>query len=312
MRINPRIKLRHLLSFAAVARHRGIARAARELCLTHAAVSKTLSELEEILDAPLLNRGGRGVSLTPFGDLFLRHAGQGLAAIRQGEEAVARGRGGFKIALGALPNAAARIVPLAVLDFMRENPAAVARIVIGGNAALLAMLKTGELDLLVGRLALPKDMKGVNFEHLYSERLALAARPGHPLFARRRRSRRQILKEVGRHIVIFPPPETRIREDADRLFIQSGAPLPARWAETNSTAVARGMALDGDAVWCVPLGAVAGDLKSGILKEVPADMSATMGAVGMSVRADALPSPQCAALMEKIRQAAGGAKNAKF
>ena len=315
--MNPRVKLRHLSAFVEVARCCSVTRAARALCVTRAAVSKTLGELDEIMGAPLLKRDGRGVLLTPPGEVFLRHAEQGLAAIRRGEEAVAlaRRRGGFKIVLGALPSVAARIVPLAVREFMRENPAAVARVVIGGNSALLSMLKSEELDLLVGRLGMPKDMKDVNFERLYSERLALAARPGHPLLkerrSERRRSQRQILKEVGGHTVIFPSPETRMRDGVDRLFIQSGAPLPTRWVETNSTAFARGMVLEGDAVWCVQMGVVESDLQSGILKEIPADMGETLGAVGMSVCADSPSSPERLALMEKFREVAGEADGEK-
>ena len=311
--MNTRIKLRHLTCFIEVARHRSVSRAARTLFLTQAAVSKTIAELEEILATPLFDRGARGVTLNRFGEVFLRHAERASAALRQGEEAVAAAKtsDGARIRFGALSSAAARVVPSAVCDFMRDNPSLTARIMTGFNSSLLASLKAGELEFVIGRMARPKEMESLRFEHLYSERLALAVRPGHPLLKKRRGARAdnmRILTEVGRHPVVSLPPETSAREDMDRLFLQSGATLPTRRVETDSVDIARGMTLDEDAVWCVRLGVIESDLRAGVLKEIPARMDSTRGAVGISTRADSRPSRHCAALMEKIRAAAGKIK----
>jgi len=66
--------LRQLAAFHAVARLGSVSRAASELSLTQPAVSIQLKLLEESAGAPLLQRAGRGIRLTPAGDLMAGYA----------------------------------------------------------------------------------------------------------------------------------------------------------------------------------------------------------------------------------------------
>lgn len=63
-----------LRSFVAVAESGGVTRAAGFLNLTQSAVSMQLKRLEDMLDLQLLERSGRGVSLTPPGAQLLAYA----------------------------------------------------------------------------------------------------------------------------------------------------------------------------------------------------------------------------------------------
>jgi DNA-binding transcriptional LysR family regulator len=63
-----------LRSFVAVAESGGVTRAAGFLNLTQSAVSMQLKRLEEMLGQRLLDRSGRGVSLTPTGAQLLGYA----------------------------------------------------------------------------------------------------------------------------------------------------------------------------------------------------------------------------------------------
>ncbi|KOO11485.1 transcriptional regulator, partial [Vibrio xuii] len=72
MKKNRRIPpLNALKAFEATARHQSITRAAEELCVTQAAVSQQVKQLEEYLDAKLLVRKGRKVTLTDQGRMYL-------------------------------------------------------------------------------------------------------------------------------------------------------------------------------------------------------------------------------------------------
>jgi DNA-binding transcriptional LysR family regulator len=68
-----------------------------------------------------------------------------------------------------------------VQGLVRARPDATVNLVSGPNRFLLERLKSRDLDVVVGRLAEPEQMTGLAFEQLYSERLALVVRPGHPL-----------------------------------------------------------------------------------------------------------------------------------
>ena len=97
---DPRVKLRHLQAFAAVARDHTVQHAAEGLSLTASAVSKALQELEAIVERPLFRRTRKGLMATAEGEQLLRVFADhqmdmqrhGFAQMRQ---AIQRGHGHF-------------------------------------------------------------------------------------------------------------------------------------------------------------------------------------------------------------------------
>src|SRR5690606_20116228 len=87
------------------------------------------------------------------------------------------------VRVGALPTVSAQLLPGAVQEFVAEEHNSVARIITGPNAYLLSLLRTGDVDMVIGRMAEPNAMFGFSFEHLYSERVVMVVRPEHPLLA---------------------------------------------------------------------------------------------------------------------------------
>ena len=75
-----KITLKHLRYFDALARHRHFGRAAEASAISQPALSLQVKELEEILGAPLVERGAR-VSLTELGEEFSLRAREVLRAV---------------------------------------------------------------------------------------------------------------------------------------------------------------------------------------------------------------------------------------
>lgn len=73
-----------LRAFEAAARHQNLSQAARELNVTHAAISQHVRKLEEELREPLLLRQRRGMALTDAGRLLADSLGNGFATIADG------------------------------------------------------------------------------------------------------------------------------------------------------------------------------------------------------------------------------------
>ena len=123
----------------------------------------------------LFEKEGRGIRITRYGEVFLRHAGASVAAIQQGIDSVSRAQtnSGPPLRIGALPTVSARIMPKAIQLFLAEETGSPVKIVTGENVVLLEQLRVGVLDLVVGRLAAPEQMTGLSFEHLYSEQVVL-------------------------------------------------------------------------------------------------------------------------------------------
>jgi LysR family pca operon transcriptional activator len=303
MSLDRRVKYRHLQCFLEIARQRSVVKAAAALSVTQPAVSKTIRELEELLGVALFERRGRGVALTRFGDVFLRYAGASVTALRQGIDSItqARAGGGMAIKVGALPTVSTRVMPLAVSLFKQENVGTVVRVVTGENSVLLSQLRTGDLDLVVGRLADPELMTGLSFEHLYSERVSFVVRPDHPLL----RAKPFNLAGFTRYTVLMPTEGSIIRPLVDRFFVAHGIATIPDQIETVSMAFGRRYTRMTDAVWIISRGVIADDLADGVLAELPVQTAETTGPVGLTTRADTPPSLPSVMLMQTIREAAG-------
>ena len=277
-----RLKLRHLQCLVMVAQERNLVRAAEALSLTQPAVSKTVAELEEIVGRQLLLRRRRGVELTPAAEVLVRHAVSALRGLREGmglamDQPEADQ---LRVAVGALPNMVANLLPEAVALLNEAHPALRVRVMSGTNAQLMTQLRQGEIDVVLGRLAQASTMADLAFEQLFSEPLLLVVRPGHPLASRRKPT----LDALAAHPLVLPVSGTLIRHTADAFLIAQGLALPNRLVEATDTSFVVGLLQRCDAVWFAPQGAVEGFIARGELKRVAIDTSSTEGPVGFTVR----------------------------
>ncbi|MFD1475637.1 pca operon transcription factor PcaQ [Ancylobacter polymorphus] len=299
--LDPRIKLRHIACFLEVARLKSVAKAAALIGITQPAVSKTLQELEHLLGTALFDRSRRSLVLTASGEIFLRYAAVGVTALRQGVHSIASASSGsVLVTVGALPTVSARILPRAVERFAAQGLSARARIVTGPNAYLLSLLRLGDVDFVVGRMAEPEAMIGFAFEHLYSERVALVVRAGHPLLAHDPFD----IAMIENYQVVMPPPGSVIRPIVERLLIANGIGRLRDEVETVSDAFGRGFTRSSDAVWIISEGVVAEDVADGILATLPVDTAETLGPVGLTSRVDTSLTLPAQALLQSIRDVA--------
>ncbi len=300
--INSRVKFRHLHTFVEVARQKSVVKAAEILHVSQPAVTKTIRELEEALGVAMFERDGRGIRITRYGEVFLRHAGAALTALRQGVDSVSQELfdSAPPVRIGALPTVSTRVMPRAMTLFLAEKTGSRVKIVTGDNAVLMEQLRVGELDLVVGRLALPEKMTGLSFEHLYSEQVVFTVRAGHPLLD----AKRSIFEGLADYPVLMPTRGSIIRPSVEQFLIANGvASLPTQ-VETVSDAFGRAFVRSSDAIWIISTGVVAADIEDGVLATLPIDTSETRGPVGLTIRADANPSTPLSILMQTIRQAA--------
>jgi DNA-binding transcriptional LysR family regulator len=84
-------QLRAMEIFVEVARQRSFSAAARRLGMSRALVSKQVLQLEEKLNARLLHRSTREVSLTDAGQAYLEPCAAAVRQVREAAEAVAQG-----------------------------------------------------------------------------------------------------------------------------------------------------------------------------------------------------------------------------
>ncbi|MFT6676459.1 MAG: LysR family pca operon transcriptional activator [Sulfitobacter sp.] len=298
-----RIKFRHLEAFIAIARAKRFNRAAEQLNLTQPTLSKTLKDLEDILEVTLLVRDRAGVSLTPEGHVLLQFAEQSTAALQAGLNNLANlgAAGGAVLTIGALPSVAALILPLATERYLKMSPDTVIRMEEGSHAGLTNRLRSGELDLVVGRLGQPASMEGLSFTQLYNEKIVAVVAPDHPL-----RDVTQ-LAQLSDAMVVYPAQDSAIRPLIARTMIAGGLPIFENRIETVSGAFGRAMALgEMRAVWFISHGVVINDLAEGRLVALNIDLGATKGPVGIMARSEEAAGSHVHLFRQSLLDAAQG------
>lgn len=295
-----RVRLRHLRCFAEVARLGSITRAAETLNIVQPSLSRSLRELEETIGRSLFDRTGHGLVLTAAGEMLMRHVSVGLGQISKGIRQASEPEGGQVVAVGVLPNVARTIAPRAIARFKALAPETDVRVVYHPTAILMESLQEGTIDLLFGRLFSPDRMKGISFEHLFSEPLVFVAHPAHPLSSRSTVG----LHDIDEGTVIVPPPGTIIRDELDKFTIAHGLAAFSRKIESITFEFIRAYLERGDAVACIPLGAVRPELVNGSLVQLTIDTNQMMSSVGISTLSGRELSAAAASLAALIREEA--------
>lgn len=294
-----RIRLRHLHTFVAVAQQGTLGRAAETLNLSQPALSKTLNELEQLTGTRLFERGRLGAQLTLVGEQFLTHAVKVLDALNTAGQALNRkeGMNPDVVRIGALPTAALGILPTVIGQFHQQQKDITLQVATMNNTMLLAGLKSGEIDIGIGRMSDPELMSGLNYELLFLESLKLVVRPGHPLL-----QETVTLSRVMDWPVVVSPKGTIPRQNAETLLQSQGCKIPAGCIETLSASLSRQLTVDYDYIWFVPSGAVKDDLRRGLLSALPVPTQGAGEPIGILTRVDATLTSGAQILLSAIRK----------
>jgi LysR family transcriptional regulator, low CO2-responsive transcriptional regulator len=141
-----------LRALVAVADSGSVREAARRLTVTEPAVSAALAALAREVKAPLVERDGRGLRLTPAGDAYATYARrilglheEALAAARSGTDA---GRGLVRVA--AVPTAGEHLLPTTLASFLAAHPRVDLRLEVAPSDRTWAMFEAHEADLVIG------------------------------------------------------------------------------------------------------------------------------------------------------------------
>jgi LysR family hydrogen peroxide-inducible transcriptional activator len=168
-----RITLKHLRYFAALARHRHFGRAAEALSISQPALSLQMKELEEILAAPLVERGSRQIRLTSLGEevaLRARDILRGVdevASLAQASSWPLSGR----LRIGIIPTIAPYLLPRILGQLARRLPSLALHPREAVTAKLVRDLAEGRLDLAM--VALPVSEPGLAELRLFDESFLL-------------------------------------------------------------------------------------------------------------------------------------------
>lgn len=143
------LDLTALRSFVAVADAGGVTRAAGFLNLTQSAVSMQIKRLEESLDLDLLDRTGRGVTLTAAGEQLLSYARRMLALNDEAWTRLTCDSYEGEIVLGVPHDIVYPVIPQVLQSFASGYPRMRVRLVSSFTLALKSDFARGEADVIL-------------------------------------------------------------------------------------------------------------------------------------------------------------------
>lgn len=188
--------LDHLRVFAAVARHRNVTRASKELRISQPAVTKHLRLLEESYNAKFYTRGGEGIELTDIGRVFLRDVKMFLKHHERLKEKVHNAISRTKadsLTVGGSYTPSASLLPSLVADFKRSHPNVELSLHAGTKVAIERMVINSEVDIAI--ITNAASSRALMIEPFRREPLVAFVSKIHPL-AKKRHLRFQDIERV--------------------------------------------------------------------------------------------------------------------
>lgn len=280
--MNKKIRMRHLRTFLEVAGEKSLTRAAEKLGTVQPAVSRTLAELEAEVGQDLFVRTNRGVVLTRAGETLYTHAQGAMLQLAMGIE-YAQGQGREQsVTIGVLPNMARKHAPAVISRFKSLYPEV--RVIVESRfyADTLGRVRSGAVDMVIGRMLSPNWLQGLAFESLFEEPIIFVASPDHPL-AGQSGLRPAALRDFP---MLMPIEDTILRFELDTYLISHEVPgFPDR-IETVSYDFTRAyLEQNPRAIGCIPLGAAEPELDAGALVRLDLPVKDLVGHVGITTPA---------------------------
>ncbi len=275
-------------AFLALADTGSYAAAASVTGLSEASLHRAVGDLSVSLGQRLVERRGRGVSLTARGAVVARNFRLALVELRSGiaELATLHGREVGRIVIGAMPLSRARLLPQAIGLFHAGHPQVDLTIVEGSHAELVGPLRDGEIDLLVGALR-AEAPDGIAQRPLFDDRPIIIGRAGHPLAGR---GGMIDASDLACYPWIVPAPGTPLRTLWATMFAAAGVAPPHVPIECGSVIMVRQILVGSDFLTLLSTDQVQVELEAGWLTAIgdaPGDVSRT---IGISTRDDWHPT----------------------
>jgi DNA-binding transcriptional LysR family regulator len=249
--------VRQLEMFRSVVESGTFTRAAQRLQVSQSAISRQLKLLEEEIGTLLLRRTGRGVVLTPDGELLLKTANrihrdlQEVVAQISEKQALQRGI----IRLGGGMTVCLYILPRLLKKFRTLYKEVDLHVTSGTSEAILRQLRNHQVDL--GLLTLPIVEADLEVQPVLKEEMVVVTAPRHPLT----RERAVEPRSLGRYPLILFEQGSNTRKVLDGFFLEQEIPVTVAM-ETENVEIIKAMVSSGLGVTVIPYAAIAADMRT--------------------------------------------------
>ena len=261
------MEIRKLEVFCKVVELKSFTRAAAAVMLSQPTVSEHVRSLEDELGQKLVDRLGRQVEPTPVGRLLYKYGVKILRLQQEALQAVEQygGKlvGRIMIGSGTIPGT--YILPAMIGRFRKQYPSIKATLKITSSHKIVEDVLGGELE--IGVVGARWSEKGLDYNEIFSDSLAVVAAVDHPLAGRREIS----LAELAEEPFIFRETGSGTRRVVEQIFEDHGVKTSSLFevAEIGSTAAVLEAVREGLGISILSTKSVERDLRAGTLVTVP-------------------------------------------
>lgn len=212
-----------LITFATVAEHANISRAAVALHLSQPAVSGQLRQLQDEFGEPLYQRAGRGIRLTAAGEQLAVYATRIRETVGQAHayRNALRGLERGTLRIGASTTPASYLLPYLIAEFHRQHPDVMVHTIDGNTAEIVAAL--GSLDIAMIEGPVGADLPpGTEVTAWREDEIVAIAPSGHPLSAA---SGGVTLEAICAHSLVLREGGSGVRQLVERACARAGVQM---------------------------------------------------------------------------------------
>ncbi|MCJ8520903.1 DNA-binding transcriptional LysR family regulator [Pseudorhizobium tarimense] len=304
--ISPRLRTSltyaQLQALVAVSESENFTLAARQLGLAQPTVHRAVTHIEQEAARTLFERTAFGIIPTRLCQSFARAARLAIYELDQADAELAELDGGEagSLVIGAMPLARSVLLPSALARFRQFYKEMVVRVIDGPYQSLLGDLRRGSLDLLVGALRDPAPIADIVQVPLFDDRLALLARPGHPLTAQQTIS----IGDLLGYPWVVPHQGTPTRSQFETFFSDAGSRVPSRLIEAGSLLLMRGLLLESDHLGCISQVQARPECDQGLLVQLPFETAQHVRPIGLTYRTGWRPTRPQQKIMDLLEEVA--------
>lgn len=269
--------------FYEVAKAQNISKAAKELYISQPAISKSISRLEESLNAALFIRNSRGVQLTEEGQILFEHTRMAFDILNRGEEQLKQMQelGIGQLRIGASTTVCKYLLMPYLKEFINAHPHIKITLESNGTAKTLELLEHGQID--IGLVAEPKNLKGLDFFPIIEIQDGFVATQNYLdcLGIREKLSEETSLQDIvfNNATVMLLEENNVTRKFVDKYLIEQHIE-PAHILEVSTMDLLIEFAQIGLGAACVIKDFVKDDIANGSLVEIPLEVPMTRRQIG--------------------------------
>ncbi len=219
--MNESLDSRQLKAFTVLAETGSFTKTARQLYLTHSAISHSMKALENEIGCRLLAKLGKKTILTEAGEAFLPHARRALAEMSHARTVVAELNkwGSRRLRLAVDSTLGSTLLTPVLLKFYREYAKVHLRVEFLHASDPATLVENNQADLVLAEK--PADHAGLAFVTLLADHLQFVVNPGHPLADRPAVTR----KELSHYPCLLLRTSAHARKQLDEFLARRGLNL---------------------------------------------------------------------------------------